>query len=103
MTKALKNGIHPYFKLVDKTRPRAAGEGPFTPSQLAARYKWPAGLPAGGTIGIVELGGGYAQSDVLAAFTAWDLPLPIITDVSVDGTTNSPTPGSDSPDRKSVV
>ncbi len=53
----------------------------------------PANAPGAGAIAIVELGGGWNRADVTAAFAAMGLPAPSITDVSVDGTKN--TPGGD--------
>jgi kumamolisin len=41
-------------------------------------------------IAIVELGGGWVQSDMDAFFGGLNQPVPQITDVSVDGTQNSP-------------
>jgi hypothetical protein len=57
---------------------------------LAEAYGCPTGLAGGGKIGIVELGGGWTQADVTQAFQAMGLPAPTITDVSVDGTQNTP-------------
>lgn len=74
--------------------PRAAPTTSWTPATIAAAYQFPkidAGAPQ--TIGILELGGGYRKADIVAAFTAWGLPVPTITDVGVDGGTN--TPGGD--------
>jgi kumamolisin len=53
-------------------------------------YDWPTGLEGGGVIGIVELGGGWLQSDITAYFQSIGQPVPSITDVSVDGTQNKP-------------
>lgn len=76
--------MQPYIK-----HPRSTGaEQPWTIPALCAAYGWPTGLPAGGAIGIVELGGGWLQTDVDSAFATMGLPAPSITDVSVDGTTN---------------
>jgi kumamolisin len=47
-------------------------------------------LAGGGVIAIVELGGGWVQSDVDSFFRSVNQPSPQITDVSVDGTYNSP-------------
>jgi kumamolisin len=47
-------------------------------------------MPGGGVIAIVELGGGWVASDVAAYFKGLDQPVPSITDVSVDGTKNTP-------------
>jgi len=79
---------HPYFKV------RAAGaptsSGAWQVPDLCAAYNWPANLSGGGVIGIVELGGGWVQSDIDAYFQSIGQPSPSLTDVSVDGTTNSP-------------
>jgi kumamolisin len=56
---------------------------------LCAAYSWPSNLAGGGVIAIVELGGGWVQADMAAYFKSINQPLPQITDVSVDGTTNS--------------
>ena len=65
----------------------------WTVPALCAAYNWPTGLPGKGVIGIVELGGGWVKSDIDAYFKSIGQPSPSITDVSVDGTTN--TPGND--------
>ena len=80
----------PYFKKPNPLRPHVANEGPWSVPDLCAAYAWPKNLPGGGVIAIVELGGGWAQSDMDAFFASISQPLPSITDVSVDGTTNSP-------------
>lgn len=64
--------------------------GPWTVPALCAAYDWPHGLEGGGVIAIVELGGGWVQSDMDAFFASVQQPMPSITDVSVDGTQNSP-------------
>jgi kumamolisin len=70
-----------------------AGAGPWKIADLCAAYQWPTGAPGGGVIGIIELGGGWLSSDVQAFCTANNVPLPAITDISVDGSRNAP--GSD--------
>jgi kumamolisin len=68
---------------------------------LCTAYNWPAGLAGGGVIAIIELGGGWVQSDLDAFFQSVSQPSPQITDVSVDGTQNSPNQSigsSDDPD-----
>ena len=67
-----------------------------TPREVAKLYNFPAGNGAGQTIGLYEMetGGGlagYALSDITSTMQAFGLPLPKITDVSVDGVTNSGT------------
>lgn len=57
---------------------------------LCAAYEWPVNLPGRGKIAIVELGGGWRQSDLDIFFARNALPGPVVTDVSVDGTANQP-------------
>jgi kumamolisin len=85
----------PYFILM-KAKDRAAqaaaapSAGPWSLPDLCTAYNWPTGLAGGGVIAIVELGGGWVQSDIDAFFQSIGQPSPQITDVSVDGTQNSP-------------
>ena len=65
---------------------------------LCEAYNWPTGLAGGGVIAIVELGGGWVQSDMSQFFGGINQPIPNITDVSVDGTQNTPDPGPNSAD-----
>ncbi len=70
----------------------------YTPLQIAAAYKFPSGNGAGQTIGIIELGGGYVQSDLQTFFTGLKLPVPTVIAVSVDGAQNDPTGDPNGPD-----
>jgi len=89
----------PYFKHPKtKPAPRAAGSGPWDVPALCAAYNWPSGLAGGGVIAIVELGGGWVQSDMNQFFGGIGQPVPQITDVSVDGTQNTPDPDPNGPD-----
>jgi kumamolisin len=47
-------------------------------------------MPGGGVIAIVELGGGWTAADMEAYFKGLGQPIPSLTDVSVDGTKNTP-------------
>ena len=70
----------------------AAADVSYNPPQVAQAYRWPANASGTGqTIGIIELGGGFQQSDITAYFGGLGLPIPTVTAVSVDGGTNSPT------------
>ena len=84
----------PYFKLPSQVRrfvpALAATANTWAVPDLCAAYNWPSGLAGGGVIAIVELGGGWVQSDIDGYFQSIGQPSPQITDVSVDGTTNSP-------------
>lgn len=68
----------------------ALPQKPWTVPYLCSAYDWPTGLAGGGVIAIIELGGGWNPSDMIQFFASVGQPLPIITDVSVDGTVNSP-------------
>ena len=85
----------PYFKLRSQvTRvivaDMATAAGSWNIPDLCTAYNWPTNLVGGGVIAIVELGGGWVQSDMDAFFQSIGQPTPQITDVSVDGTQNSP-------------
>jgi Subtilase family len=81
-----RNGLHPYIKWPRATVPKVSS---WAVSDLSKAYDWPTTAPGGGVIAIIELGGGWTQADVTQFFTSANLPAPNITDVSVDGTTNS--------------
>jgi kumamolisin len=89
---------HPYFKHRKPRNPKPADGGvaaavpetEWTVPNLCAAYNWPTGLEGGGIIGIVELGGGWVQSDINSYFQSISQPVPSITDMSVDGTQNTP-------------
>ena len=97
----------PYFvrRRVFTLAARAAAvnpaSGPWAVPDLCAAYNWPTRLTGGGVIAIIELGGGWVQTDMDAFFQSVSQPSPQITDVSVDGTQNSPNQSigsSDDPD-----
>lgn len=73
----------PYFK------PAKRQSGAWTVPNLCKAYNWPANLNGGGVIAIVELGGGWVQSDMEAYFKSIGQPVPQITDVSVNGVNNT--------------
>ncbi len=77
----IKNKIAPYSK---------GAELPFAVPDLCSAYSWPTDLAGGGVIAIVELGGGWVQADIDAFFTSIGQPSPQVTNISVDGTQNSP-------------
>jgi kumamolisin len=63
----------------------------YTPPELGRIYAFPAGTDgAGQTIAIIELGGGYRQSDLDTYFDGLGLTVPTLTAVGVDGASNSP-------------
>lgn len=70
----------------------------YTPLQIASAYKFPSGNGSGQTIGIIELGGGYTQSDLQTYFKSLKLSVPKVIAVSVDGAQNQPTGDPNGPD-----
>lgn len=86
-------GIKPDFKLPNKPGITAKAATTWNVPGLCKAYQWPAGLAGGGVIAIVELGGGWVQSDVNSYFNSLGQPVPTITDVSVDSTRNAPGQG----------
>lgn len=68
-------------------RPRTGG--PFKVAALCRAYRFPTGLIGGGRIGILELGGGYLQSDLNKFADQNGLPHFTVNDVSLGGS-NAP-------------
>jgi kumamolisin len=69
----------------------------FTPDQLGKIYGFPNGKinGSGETIGIIELGGGFKQTDLDTYFSGLGMATPTVTAVELDGGTNNPsTPDS---------
>ncbi|MGA7127206.1 MAG: S53 family peptidase [Chthoniobacterales bacterium] len=91
-----------HFRVLSKktAAPGAVTAVTYTPLQLAAVYDFPGGFTGQGeTIGIIELGGGYNQTDLTNYFQQLGVsPAPTVTAVSIDGATNSPTGSADGPD-----
>jgi kumamolisin len=84
----------PHFRLL-KPHAGAAAPSNYTPPQVAEAYKFPANSSgAGETIGIIELGGGYRQTDLTAYFKTLNLAAPAMTAVSVNGGKNKPSKSS---------
>ncbi|HTV07921.1 MAG TPA: S53 family peptidase [Candidatus Aquilonibacter sp.] len=77
----------PHFRVAT---PRA-GNVSYTPVQVGQLYGFPASATASGqTIALLELGGGYRETDITTYFKSLGLPAPSVTAVSVDKGTNSP-------------
>jgi kumamolisin len=79
----------PHFRT---PRDAAAAKGTsYPPNQVASIYNFPAGTTgAGQTVAVIELGGGFTQSDLDAYFGSLGIATPSITAVSVDGAANNP-------------
>ena len=84
---------------VRKLHPRAASEAlvaqAFSPSAIGQLYDFPAGLDGTGQIiAVIELAGGFLQSDLDTYFKGGGLPTPSVSAVSVGGGQNSVSAGS---------
>jgi carboxypeptidase C (cathepsin A) len=94
LARTLPDTVHPYFKLPERSptelRAAAAGLGAWDVRDLCAAYSWPKSLVGGGTIGIIELGGGWVGSDIDSFFQASGLPRPYIEDVPIGAGRNNP-------------
>jgi kumamolisin len=101
----------PHFRVAsDPRRPansnaQASASGSYTPLQVAQFYDFPASASGKGqTIAIIELGGGYTQSDLDSYFSALGIsPAPSVSAVSVDGGQNQPTGDSGGPDAEVML
>ena len=82
----------PHFRIRPPFHPAAVDAQPtsFTPLQLAQIYNFPQGNGAGQCIALIELGGGYATSDLQQYFSGLGVAQPNVVSVSVDQATNSP-------------
>lgn len=64
----------------------------YTPNQLDIIYNYPKNVTGKGQcIGIIELGGGFRNPDLVTYFSGLGIPTPSVMAVSVDGATNHPT------------
>jgi kumamolisin len=89
----------PHFRFRPPFRPaRGVASTSFSPLDLARLYGFPAGDGAGECIGIIELGGGYRESDLSAYFSKLGLTAPKVVAVGVDDATNAPTGNPNGPD-----
>ena len=69
----------------------AAGATSYTPVQIAQAYAFPTGVDVGDeTVAIIELGGGYRESDLTTYFNSLKVTPPTVEAVAVDGGANSP-------------
>ncbi len=86
--------IEPHFRIKRNDGKFAAhvASQSFTPPQVASLYDFPTGLDGQGQcIAIVELGGGWKQSDIKAYFKSLKIPVPNIKSILIDHAHNNPT------------
>src|SRR5450756_2518658 len=72
-----------------RTAAAASSATSYTPLQLGTIYRFPDGTDGSGqTLGIVELGGGFAQSELDTYFAGLAVTGPLVRAVGVDGAVN---------------
>ncbi|MEO8888065.1 MAG: S53 family peptidase [Jatrophihabitantaceae bacterium] len=95
--RALEGAVVAVLGLDDRPQTRAhfrfaaaaAAPTSYTPPQLGQIYNFPPGTDGTGqSVGIIELGGGFAQSDLDSYFGGLGITSPRVTAVSVDGAQN---------------
>lgn len=87
-----------------RVRPRAAQSVSYTPRQLAEIYNFPQNTGKDQTIALIELGGGFNNSDLTSYWQQIGLTNNVpVTAVSVDGAQNSPTGDPNGPDGEVVL
>jgi kumamolisin len=95
----------PHFRLLANAKAAAAGDQSYNPTDVAKLYNFPTDVTGKGqTIGFIELGGGYQQSDLDTYFSGLGItPSPTVSAVSVDGGTNTPSGDPNSADGEVVL
>jgi kumamolisin len=73
-----------------KLRPRATQSMSYTPAEVAKLYNFPQASGAGQAIALIELGGGYNNSDLEQYWKNLGIAPVSVTAVSVDGAVNNP-------------
>ena len=95
-----------HFRIANgkQARPLAAAVS-YTALQIAQAYSFPTqSKGTGQTIGIIELGGGFTQSDLNTYFSGLKIsPAPTVVAVSVDGAQNAPTGDTGGPDTEVML
>ena len=95
----LKRGSRKQLKKKGLKPQDAGGSTSYTPLDVAKLYQFPARLDGTGqTIGIIELGGGYTTSDLQKYFSSLNVPVPLVSAVSVDSGQNLPSGDPNGPD-----
>jgi kumamolisin len=84
-------------------RPHASKSVSYTPPQVAQLYSFPQNTGAGQTIALIELGGGFNDSDLQSYWQQLGMDDVSVAAVSVDGASNSPAGDPNGPDGEVVL
>jgi len=94
-----KPQARPHFRFRPPFTPlRAVAQTSFSPVDLARLYDFPESDGAGECIAIIELGGGYRESDLSAYFSKLGVKAPTVVAIGVDRAKNAPTGNPNGPD-----
>src|SRR5271165_7310812 len=95
---------HPQFRIAKAANPNATG-GSLTAVQVAQAYNFPTTVTGTGqSVGIIELGGGFTQTDLDTYFSGLGIsPTPSVVAISVDGAQNQPTGDTNGPDTEVML
>ncbi len=85
------------------SRPALRARSGVSPAAVADAYGFPAGTGAGQTIALVELGGGYVESDLKKYFKKLKMTTPTVSSVSVNSAKNAPTGNANGPDAEVML
>ena len=89
----------PHFRFRPPFQPARGGTATsYTPVDLARLYDFPSGDGSGQCVGIIELGGGYRESDLNAYFSKLGVGKPNVVAVGVDQAKNAPSGNPNGPD-----
>jgi kumamolisin len=94
-----------HYRIANSEAGPLAAAVSYTALQVAQAYSFPTAVNGKGqTIGIIELGGGFTQSDLQTYFTGLGIsPPPTVLAVSVDGAQNQPTGDTSGPDTEVML
>jgi kumamolisin len=88
-----------HFRILDEKRRAAPKTTSYTPLQVGQAYGFPEATDGTGhPIALIELGGGYDETQLTQYFQSLGVSTPTLTAVPVDGGSNAPTGQADGPD-----
>jgi kumamolisin len=93
----------PIAKTYRKYHSHAFSSLAYTPAEIAKLYNFPDNTGKGQTIALIELGGGYRDSDLQAYWKQLGLPAVSVESIPVNGAQNAPSGDPDSADGEVVL
>jgi kumamolisin len=84
-------------------QPRSTAPHGYSPREIAKAYNFPTNIGAGQTIALIELGGGYRESDLKTYWKQVGVQDVKVSSIGVDGATNAPIGDPNSEDGEVVL